>query len=155
MSDDQKDVLARVFTDILEQMAFMFGDGATAENFRELSDEILMAQMQFHGAMRGSLQLAVPVGMCPELAANFLGTEPEEAEDPRIYKDALKELLNVTCGNVLTAVAGEDPVFDLTVPEVTELASGDRESLTEDDATAFMLIDEYPVAIRLTIEEES
>jgi CheY-specific phosphatase CheX len=153
MSDDQKDQLGRVFMDVLEQMAFMFGDSATSDDFQEITEEVLVAQMEIHGAMHGSIQLAVPLSMCPELAANFLGTEPEDAEDPRIYKDALKELLNVTCGNVLTTLAGEGPVFDLTVPEITELAPVVRESIVQDDSTAYILVDDHPIAIRLSIEE--
>jgi len=155
MNDERKELLSRVFMDVLEQMAFMFGDTASADDFREISCEILLARMEFHGAMHGSLQLAVPLHMCPELAANFLGTEPEDAEEPRIYRDALKELLNVTCGNVLTSFAGEEPVFDLTVPEVTDLAPDDRELFAQDGSSVFFLVDEHPVAIRLTIDGDS
>lgn len=150
MSDERKTILTRVFTDVLEQMAFMFGDRSSPEEFQACFDEMILARMDYRGDLRGTLWLAVPVAMCPELAANFLGTDPENAVERRIYVDALKELLNVTCGNVLTAIAGEEPVFDLTVPEVTELTDSDREAILEDESTAFLTVDEYQIAIRLT-----
>ncbi len=155
MSEEQKVVLNRVFTDVLEQMAFMFCDEGSPDDFAGHAEEILLAQMGFEGAMTGSLSLAVPQAMCPDLAANLLGTEPEDAEEPRIYQDALKELLNVTCGNVLTALGGEEPVFDLTVPEVSAMDSGGKESFLGDENTVFVLVDDFPLALRLTTGEGS
>lgn len=155
MTEDRKNILTRVFTDILEQMAFMFGDKASPDDFRETAEPMLQAQMTYRGNLCGSLSLAVPEAMCPELAANLLGTEPEEAGERHIYIDALKELLNVTCGNVLTAMAGEEPVFDLTVPEVTELSDAMRDTMLNDETTVYLLVDEYPAALRLTVEESA
>jgi CheY-like chemotaxis protein len=46
------------------------------------------------------------------------------AEDDLVREralDSLKEMLNVTCGQLLTSFAGEGPVFDLSIPTVAEL----------------------------------
>ena len=73
--------------------------------------------MTYSGGMTGSISLIVPDDVCPEIAANVLGKDPDDAIVAAQSADALKEVLNVLCGNILTAVAGESPVFDLSVPE--------------------------------------
>ena len=79
--------------------------------------------MTFVGVMQGSVGVVVLPEMCLEVAANMLGVDPDDEEAMDKGRDALKELLNITCGHLLTNIAGEEPVFDLTVPEVTELSA--------------------------------
>jgi hypothetical protein len=72
------------------------------------------ARVAFHGPFAGQVVVAVADGMLPVLAANMLG---EEAAPPRPeQEDALGELANVVCGNVLPAVAGREQVFHLDAP---------------------------------------
>jgi len=154
MTENRKALLSRVFTEVLEQMAFMFADAVDAEVPPPAPETPLLAHMTFRGAMTGRLALAVSVDMCPEVAANLLGTEPEEAVDPKISRDALKELLNVTCGHVLTALAGDEPVFDLTVPQVEELSEVAWTAMATTPDTAALLVDDYPVLLSIQITAE-
>lgn len=72
----------------------------------------------FRGPFGGALVLAVSEGVLPELAANMLGLSDISDATAAQQEDALKELVNVICGNLLPAVAGTQPVFHISAPEV-------------------------------------
>jgi CheY-specific phosphatase CheX len=69
----------------------------------------------FTGPFDGTLTVAVSDGVMSELAANMLGIELR-AIDASGRLDALKELANVICGNLLPAIAGTKPVFHIGAP---------------------------------------
>jgi CheY-specific phosphatase CheX len=50
-----------------------------------------------------------------DLAANMLGTEDDPTDE--VVLDALGEVTNVICGNVLPSLSGANAVFDLSAPE--------------------------------------
>lgn len=151
MPNEYGETLTKVFTDVLEQLAFMFADPPESDD-PALEEDLVMASMTFHNAFSGRIRLVVPRSMGPVLAANVLGLDPDDEMVTRAPYDALKELLNVTCGNVLTAIAGEEPVFDLTVPDVEELPREDWDALRAQDNTVFCLVDGYPVLLHLETE---
>jgi len=148
MADLYVETLESVFAEVLEQLAFMFADPPESED-PALQEDIVVATMSFHNAAEGLIQLVVPRSMGPILAANVLGLDPDDEMVTRAPYDALKELLNVTCGNVLTAIAGDEPVFDLTVPEIAEQPRESWEGLRSRENTVFCLVDDYPVLLHL------
>lgn len=152
MPNEHTEMLRNVFCDILERMAFMFGDLAEEEEMPDTMNNATAASMTFTGPIKGSLTLAVPSEMCPEIAANILGIDPEEERAVEASHDALKELLNVICGNVLTELAGVEPVFDLSVPEIRELDSAAWKALQENSATIALLVDDHPALLGLLCE---
>ena len=107
--------------------------------------------MTFAGEMSGTIALALPQGMCDEIAANVMGLDPDEVGDEH-RADAVKEVLNVTCGNVLTALAGEKPVFDLSIPQVEPIDADGWAKLAADDDVAGVQVDDYPVLLRLSLK---
>lgn len=153
MGNDYTGELTRIFSDVLEQFAFMFADPPESES-PALGEDLIVASMTFRGPFQGALTLAAPRSMGPVLAANVLGLDPDDELVSRAPFDALKELLNVTCGNVLTAIAGEEPVFDLTVPEIEERPAGDWGSLHAADNTIYYLVDDFPVLLHLETTQE-
>ncbi|MBW2123555.1 MAG: chemotaxis protein CheX, partial [Deltaproteobacteria bacterium] len=112
MINDRKELLATVFCEVLERFSFLFGELISKEEIPETGSRYLQATMAFRGVISGKLVLAVPEAMCPVIAGNVLGMEPVEALKIIQSDDALKELLNITCGQVLTALVGDEPVFD-------------------------------------------
>jgi chemotaxis protein CheY-P-specific phosphatase CheC len=146
-------MLARVFTDVLETLAFMFTDLAEGDDLPDPAEEQVLAEMSFTGVYTGDLALAVPRPMCAELAGNILGCDPNDMEDEAPAFDAFKEVLNVTCGHVLTDLAGAEPVFDLTVPEVRMIDAAEWETLRDAPETVTLLVDDYPVLLRLSLQE--
>jgi chemotaxis protein CheX len=148
MTSEQLEKLADVFRNILETQAFMFGELVAPADLPAAKGEFLEARMTFAGPTSGSVLLATTRPACVELAANTLGIEPDAAAAAQA-EDALKELLNITCGSSLTEIAGTKPVFDLSVPEVRSIASDRWQALkAEKDALAFN-VDEFPVLLKM------
>lgn len=148
MPEDHSEELTRVFNEVLEQFAFMFADPPDSEDIN-LEEDIAVASMSFQNASAGRLELIVPQSMGPVLSANVLGLDPDDELVLKAPYDALKELLNVTCGNILTAIAGDELVFDLTVPVVEERDREEWNALRARDNTIFCFVDDYPVLLHL------
>lgn len=109
-----------VFCEVLEAFAFMFADPLPADAAEVGGDEALRVTMTFAGPSGGTMTLVAPEPLCRSLAANALGIDDEDAIPDEAKADSLKELLNITCGNVLTKTFGTSPVFNLSIPEVAE-----------------------------------
>ena len=80
--------------------------------------ETLMASIHFRGAAEGELFLEVSEELLPVIGMNMLGLDDENALTYEEQKDAFCELLNVICGNLLPAVAGEKAVFNIDSAEI-------------------------------------
>jgi chemotaxis protein CheY-P-specific phosphatase CheC len=153
METDRQEKLNVVLEGVLEQFAFMFCEPTTSDDLGDPGEQLLHASMAFTGHGKGIVDIAAPVGFAKELAANALGIdEDEEAEDAA--QDALKELLNIICGQTLTTLLGETPVFDLTVPEVTPYTADDWEELLNDEKVAHYMVDGYPLLLHVDLKEE-
>ena len=90
-------------------------------------------RVAFAGPFAGALALRVSEDVATALAANMLGVDAVDAGD-RLVHDALGEVANVICGNLLPELAGRMAVFHLGAPEPVPAAPGptsgpDRPSL--------------------------
>jgi CheY-specific phosphatase CheX len=141
-----------VFARVMEKQVFLFAEDQDADGMAEGGDWV-EARMAFHGPMGGSLSLAMPREAELELAANFLGKDADDPEVAACAEDSLKEILNVVCGHMLTAFAGEEPVFDLSIPKVHALSQGDRKALAAlPDALGFD-VEGRPALLRFRFED--
>lgn len=78
-------------------------------------------EVDFQGPFTGRLYVAITEDMLVPLAANMLGMEPgEEPPEGVKQEDALKELINVVCGNLLPAIAGDEVVFTIGGPAIMD-----------------------------------
>jgi CheY-specific phosphatase CheX len=143
--------VAKVFCEVIEQMAFMFGESAEREDMPGLSEDGLRIRMGFSGPMEGELTMAAPRDAGVELAANVLGLDAEDPVASLRAEDALKELLNVTCGSLLTELAGDGPVFHLTVPQSSALKAAEWAELLEEDGTVAFRVDDHPVLLNVRV----
>ena len=150
---DRRPMLVDVLCDVVEKMAFMFGNEASPEELPPAEEGYVKAHMTFSGPLNGRLTMVVAGEMCPELAANILGAEADDDRALEKSRDALKELLNITCGQILTTMAGEEPVFDLSVPQAEEIEAGEWKALADDPETAAVVADDFPVLLNLHVEE--
>lgn len=153
MTVETTELIGGVFCDVLARMAFMFGDSAGPADLPTPAGGAVLAAMTFRGARRGSLTLAAADGLCPELAANVLGLEPQEAQALDRSGDAFQELLNVTCGHVLTAVAGESAVFDLDAPQLSRLDEAGWTALRDAPGAVGFVVEGHPVLLRLQLDD--
>jgi hypothetical protein len=84
-------------------------------------------RVTFAGPFAGALTVRVSDDVAATLAANMLGVDAVDGDDRRvreaIVRDALGEVANVICGNVLPELAGRAAVFHLGAPAA--LAAGE------------------------------
>jgi len=112
--------LSRATTATFEELALLFPE-------HQLTDEQtaaplgLAVSVDFRGPFNGRLVLEVSTSILPLAASNMLGEH--EGKQPQLQRDALGELANVICGNVLPAIAGQEAVFHLSAPKVHEDAT--------------------------------
>ena len=148
MLTEQSQLIAQVFCEVMEKLAFMFGEPVDKQETASPEAEYVQTKMTYTGQTSGMLTLTVPASMCPHIAANVLGTDPHDDEAMARSLDALKEVLNVTCGHVLTALAGEMPVFDLSVPQTSSLDASQWTGLLERPDTVALSVDDNPVLLQ-------
>ena len=108
------DLLARVAQETFETLAFMYSvheqDAPTGPP--------MTAEVHFRGPVHGRLVLTVSDSMLPALGMNMLGCDDEQSTDEAQQRDALKEVLNVICGNLLPLLYNQYDVFDVQAPAV-------------------------------------
>ena len=118
------ELLGQVGGEVLESLAFLL----PVESGPPSSDAASMtAQVAFHGPFDGLVRVRVPRDMLAELASNMLGLEAGEAASGEQQADALGELANVICGNLLPKVAGAEAVFDVAPAQVVPSDAAGRE----------------------------
>ena len=113
MSSSLESSLYRVASSTFEELGFMLPDREPSERQLEaaLDGEV---SVSFQGPFDGCVRLRVFGGVLPTLAMNMLGESELPAE--ALQRDALGEVANVICGNVLPAIAGSTEVFRLDAP---------------------------------------
>ncbi|MFB3885950.1 MAG: chemotaxis protein CheX [Thermodesulfobacteriota bacterium] len=90
----------------------------------EIDEQQLNAQVEaavsidFEGPFSGNLLVRICGGLLPIIAANMLGEE--EAPSKSLQYDALGEIANVICGNMLPGIGGSKDVFHVNAPRMVE-----------------------------------
>lgn len=151
MTDERRERIGEIIVGIIEKQAFLLGEPAGRDELAGELDGGFKAAVNFSGHASGNLRLLASQATCQELAANVLGVDEEDIDDAAA-RDAIGEMLNVLCGNILTELAGEDPIFDLTPPTVEAAGADDWEAaLNAPGALAFLMEDE-PFVVSLSVE---
>ncbi len=147
-------VLEEVFSDVLEQTAFMFTDELSQDNLDMASlhdTDFIQAFITFTGPFNGLISITFPEDLCYELAANILGEELNSELVRSEGQGAVGELLNVVCGQFLTTVEDEKLVFDLSVPLIEDFNIDEWISLEKQETSALIEVEEHPVLIHFDI----
>jgi CheY-specific phosphatase CheX len=107
------------------------------------------AHVAFTGPFAGTLVVRMHGRLLPLVAANMLGTdEPSQS----LQLDALGEIANVLCGNLLPLVAGGCPVFDLEAPRVCILTGEESPPATLPSASLCLGIEHGWVEVALYLK---
>jgi hypothetical protein len=149
--------LAETVAGTLEQLAFLFafpaegGSGAPSE-------DAVGCRVCFKGAWAGELWGAFARDLLPELAGNMLGLEAAETIVEQ-QLDALREVMNVICGNLLPQIGGPSVVFEIQRPEIVPAAEVaaralDRGPLRATGAAVFSLDEGWCRFLLLTDDEQ-
>ena len=144
MQNEYKEELSEVFCDVLMNYAFMFGDSCPKNELPLNGDNHIHATISFGGDQAGILGISTSSNLCLQLAANVLGIDIEEENSMSEAYDALKELINIVCGQFLTKVYGDTGIFDLSPPNIIEISGVEWKSLIEDEETIGIIIDDIP-----------
>jgi hypothetical protein len=141
----QQETLATTFSEVLANLAFMFvseegEDAPPVERWME-------TRVGYRGPLAGELRLRCTPDFSRILTANLLGLDPDDGEVAHKSEDALKELMNVLCGQFVTAVYGPDGVFNVSIPTVAVDVPPLDPASAKDDAWTCVFVDGQPVQI--------
>ncbi|MGB5987411.1 MAG: chemotaxis protein CheX [Desulfobacterales bacterium] len=111
--------LSQAMAKTLEDLTFLLAAPEAWEPAIFTGDELGVG-VAFGGHFTGDLVWVCPASAAREMTANMLGLEDDEAlAEPQI-NDALKEVLNIICGNILPILAGSEAVFNLSAPQILD-----------------------------------
>jgi CheY-specific phosphatase CheX len=107
-------LIIQVAQEILENLAFL--STRPVEEVAAVRGDRAAVGVEYSGPTTGILLLDLPSEVLPELAANMLGVDMGEEGDQQQRLDALGELGNVLCGNLLGQASGSEAIFNLKGP---------------------------------------
>ena len=115
MNDKIAKALYRAAALTFEELGFMF-PSADLDPLQKYATVDAVGCVDFEGPHNGRLVVKMCGGVLPVLAANMMG----ELEPPtdKLQADALGEIANIVCGNLLPTLAGAKQVFQLKTPRV-------------------------------------
>jgi CheY-specific phosphatase CheX len=128
MSNTMAQSLSRSTAATFEELALLFPDVALTPEQEEAPLDVVVS-VEFRGPLTGRLVLRASSCVLPVIAANMLGEEA--SRHVPLQRDALGELANVICGNVLPAIGGVEAIFYLAAPYVQPT---DRAQSRDEDA---------------------
>ncbi len=137
MSKELNDILYEVAEATFGSMAFLLSMPDTEDEIG--SGQTTTVCVSFSGPFSGELNMTVSAEMLSELAGNMLGLDPGEDAQHDQQVDALKELLNVICGNLLPEIAGVEAVFDVASPQI--VLQGETPSQVDQKASVKLCLD--------------
>jgi hypothetical protein len=114
MTDDAATKLRDVAVQTFEELAFVFATGE--DTLPEDLGSTRTVTVAFSGIWEGAVRLQTPSDLLAVVAAGMLGLDESVPSSAEQQDDALRELLNVICGNLLPVLAGREPVFRVGVP---------------------------------------
>ena len=144
-----------VFLDVVEKLAFMFGDPCDVSELPSDGGIWSRASIRFHGGVSGVVSLSVPDDLCLEIAENILGMDMDEVEDElELGRDSLKEMLNVICGHVVPVLQGEGTDVWLDVPLLEQIPGEQCVATASDEGVTSYNLDGSPVLLGFHIDSE-
>jgi len=152
MSNKIQQALFKAAALTFEELGFMFPEN-TIDERRQNAEEHAAVSVDFRGPLNGKLVLRLYGDLLPILAANMLGKDEPPA--PKLQNDALGEIANVICGNMLPEIAGFKAVFQLGAPKVVSRAETSSFKTLHSPAAAVCLgIEQGRADVFLFIDED-
>jgi hypothetical protein len=122
-----KNMLNEVACEVFQSLAFVFP--ADEPGSEEPAGGLVTAAVKFEGAIPGTILLSLPASALGTLACNMLALDEAAPPTKDQELDALKELANVLCGNLLPAMFGLQAEYHVHSPTILPNASlAERES---------------------------
>jgi chemotaxis protein CheY-P-specific phosphatase CheC len=150
VNPDLSEQLSAVAAQVFDAAAF-FSSYPTTDGELTPVDRV-GATITFRGPHTGRISLFMERQLLDTLALNMLGEADDEDPSEREL-DALKEVLNMICGNLLTVCYGEEVVFNLSPPEI--LNDANAPAADPDDNAVRVLLNLEETLAELTIAEHA
>ena len=135
MNEKIDNIILKISAETLEKLVFMFGSQYDPEESIE-QDPDMGVSVSFTGPFSGTLCMKVSGGVLSEITVNMLGVDDEDEITPEDQSDALKETINIICGNILPVIGGKQAVFNIgtpmIIPEGEDIKGNDGEELASD-----------------------
>lgn len=151
MNESNKEIIKQILINVAQNFAFMFADDL--EESQDTSPPYVKAEMSFSGPYKGKSIVIAPELLCNTMMNNVLGIDENELNLGIEPKDALCEFLNIFCGNLLTTIAGTEPIFELNPPIVNEIDEKEWEEVKNDADFIQLSLDDYPIYISVKYEK--
>lgn len=142
MEQKIQNIVAEVANDTLEKLAFLFVF-PDEERVDDGPQPAMTGRVNFSGYFSGSLMIRISTSAVSELAVNMLGLDDDTEIPSAEEQDAFKEMINVVCGNILPAIAGNQVEFSIGAPEI----------LSESDSEAEINKEKPLCVVRLMLED--
>jgi CheY-specific phosphatase CheX len=140
--------LVEVTAETLEKLAFIFAfPVAEAPAMDGQSQESV--GVDFSGPFCGGMELSLPASALGELAVNMVGAEEGEQLSAEQQRDALKELANVVCGNLLPVLAGNAAEFNLQPPYIV---SDESPMWINPAAVGYLMLESGACRVRMRVD---
>jgi hypothetical protein len=146
MNKQHDEVLQSVAEETFESLAFLLPMPEPDDPVDAVSAIVTVG---FNGPFNGELILTIPQAVLVELTANMLGLDEDGDIAVETQQDALKELANVVCGNVLPGIAGTTAVFNVAAPQLNDAATPHSYGGLSPAATARIHLDEGLATLEL------
>lgn len=154
MNEANKPVLLEVLTEILEQFAFVFVEEEPGPVEPPENDAPLLAEISFSSQrLSGKLVLAASQPLCLEVAQNVLGEDDQGSLPWNASRNALQEVVNIACGNILARLYGTQEMFELSVPTCKEISAERWRKLAQQEGTIQLSAEEEPLVLQLIQEQ--
>lgn len=140
--------LAEVTMETLERLAFIFAAPAP-EAPAAAGSPLETVRVDFTGRFTGGMELGLSASVLAELAANMLGAEEGTTLSADEQRDALRELANVVCGNLLPAIAGGEHEFNIHTPY---LASADGPEWKDPAGLSHLVLENGVCRVRMRVD---
>ncbi|MCP4375925.1 MAG: chemotaxis protein CheX [bacterium] len=152
MNNKQLDeILWNVAEETFESLAFLLPMPEPDETLGNCLPAVV--SVYFRGPFNGKVIVTLPEATLGELACNMLGLDDGDETPIETQHDALKELANVVCGNILPEIAGTTAIFNVDAPKVNDASTiVNNEGLSLAAETRFFL-DAGPASVELLTEE--
>ncbi len=147
MTEKIEKIMKRVIIETLEQLAYVFS--SPEDEMDLLTPDSMAVTVDFSGPFSGQLTMKTTTLVVLELTANMLGIDEEEITLEQ-QSDALKETVNILCGNLLPAIAGDQDIFNINAPKII-----DSEEIEEPEkafSKAYLSIDDEMCVVYLFVD---
>jgi hypothetical protein len=118
MEKELQEALSKVMFMTFEELGFVFPEAEMTLDQANAEPEIAV-ETDFFGPFEGKVILQICGGLVEVISTNMLGSDAPPVLN--LQQDAMRELANVVCGNLLPLIAGSKEVFHLKPPRILEL----------------------------------